>query len=504
MNAICPNLIPQFKIRAITPFLGSLTETFEEDLKSEDPVTQLETGHPRTEAIRKLVTWIMEVLNVATSTADQQGHPPPVSRLNSSQSTIDTIKIRRLESNVGLKKKQALERAKCPDDMKVKHSETVENSLLPDTSVTISLEIQKKKSANPATKRFVIKVFDENTFQYAQVAVNCKEYTSYMYDLREVFPGEELELYYEPSSSKWWAKYIKDVVTVTNQGSLSVRISKKAIRSIVAKQIKAKDDEKDSDLVSQDDEMASQQPLKKEKVPDKKKKKVSTKAKKEEAAAAAAKAKELEAKKKKEEADAKRVAAARKRKENEEADAAESSRKKAEEDEAAAAKKKAADDEAAARKSADDEAARKAADEEAAAKKSADEEAVAVVSNKASEEEKSIVSQEEKKIEADDDDEYDAEYDDENFVMTPKGGSPQKQDHAEKKIDDSKEEEKNEDEGGDDDYGDDYDDDNYDDESFSKSLTKEESPPPPAEKDADEGDGDDYGDDYDEEFDEEE
>jgi len=490
MNAICPGQIPQFKIRAITPFLGSLTETFEEDLNSEDPEMQLTAGEPRTEAIRKLVTWIMEVLNVATSSTDQQGQAP-ITRMNSSQSTIDTIKSRRLESNLSLKKKQGIERARCPDDMKVKHSETVENDLLPDSTITISLEVQKKKSSNPAMKRFIIKVFDENTYQFAQVPVNCKEYTTYMYDLAEVFPGEDVELYFEPGSSKWWAKYIKEVVTVSNQGSLGVRISKKAIRGIVAKQIKAKDDEVDGDLVSQDDEMASQPSLKKEKNPEKKKKKMTTKARKEEAAAAAAKAKELEAKKKKEEADAKKAAAARARKEKEEA----------------AAQQKKEEEDAAAKKKADEE--REA--EAAAAKKKAEEEEAAATKKAAEEKEAAA-----KKEEADDgyDDEYDAEYDDENFVMTPTGGSPNKQksETEQTKVEEKTNENENGDDDGDD-YGDDYDDDNYDDESSAKSLKKSEgekvAPPPPAtDKDKDAGgDDDDYAmsdDGYDDEFEEEE
>lgn len=275
----------QFKIRAISPFLGSLTETFEEDLASEDPETLLEAGQPRTEAIRKLVTWIMEVLNVATTcakaaaataAADRDGDGRrggvggPGVRASTSHSTMDSIKTRRLEANSGLKRKQALQKCKCPADMKVKHAETVEDELLAGATITVSLEIQKKKPTATSPKRFVIKVFDESSFQYAEVPVNCKEYSRYLVDLRDAFPNEEVELYFEPNSAKWWAKYLKEVslVSLTQGGGLSVRVSKKAIRSLVSNQIKSKDAVDDGDLISQDDEMASHQPLKKEKSPE--------------------------------------------------------------------------------------------------------------------------------------------------------------------------------------------------------------------------------------------
>lgn len=523
MNDIIPSQIPPFKIRAINPFLGSLGECFEEELKSEDPETSLESG-VTAEIIKKLVDWVKEVLRIATTDT-----PAAPFRTSSSQSTIETIKTRRLESNMGMRRKIALEKCKPRADMKVKHSETVENELLEGSTLTISLEVQKKKPSPANPKRFNVKVFDEKTFQFAESPINCKEFSNYFLDLQEAFPGDDLSECFDPTSSKWWASHIKDVVSVSSvQGSLNIKVSKKNIRSLVSSHMKSKNKSDDGDLVKQDDEMDLQQPLKKEKDTGKEKKGrkglISGYSKRKEAAAAAAKAKELERKRQEEEEKQKKASAKRKAEQQRLAakKKAEEAKRKEDEEKKAMAEKKKRNNEAANKEKSAIMKTEVDCGERAEEKRDPP---LATVTGKDSDNDAAALNTREKDEphsrhsddvagvygaekenenglpnDTDSAAEYDAEYDDEQFVMSPKKSPASNQ----------KEEKANKDSGDDDTYGDDYEDENYDDDSFTKTMGESLSKTPKKTDQVAHEDSkvsnDDYtlsDDDYEAEFDEE-
>mmetsp|Transcript_5571 Transcript_5571/g.8485 ORF Transcript_5571/g.8485 Transcript_5571/m.8485 type:complete len:913 (-) Transcript_5571:190-2928(-) len=224
MNAVMPYTIPNYKVRAMTPFLTGLREVHEEDIKSDASFSdQSSSKNPGT----KIINWVIEVMTAATN-------PPTNLNQSTSQSSFRSVMSRRSAATAARKKRAAQEKNAIPSDLKVIYS-TESTELLPETTLKIYLLLPRKKPPTTQLKRYIVKVVNEENFQTAEAPINAREMESYKYDLRESFPNVDINEIFKPASSNWWKTYLTSIVTVkqVNPNEISLRVSKRLIKNVV-------------------------------------------------------------------------------------------------------------------------------------------------------------------------------------------------------------------------------------------------------------------------------
>ena len=83
-------------------------------------------------------------------------------------------------------------------------------------------------------ERIVVKLYNLVDSNEASINLNIREFTLFLYDLREKY-GSEVSEYYRPASVLWWVENLRNIINVKARADkkLMVLVSKQAIEKIV-------------------------------------------------------------------------------------------------------------------------------------------------------------------------------------------------------------------------------------------------------------------------------
>jgi hypothetical protein len=273
INSLDPLSISKFKIRAVKPFIAQLDTIVMNERKS---VTDAHA--PAENAAQKLVKYVQQVVLAAVEPVVKPSHrsrmadPLPIEGIKARQNMTsagavvgsapgtgisskrgstsnDRSKSRNNKKNLAEPTVPKRERKVTSLELVARHVEIVSNYTNP--LLLTLLSSQKNENSKKATfdpnalldngpkfipERLVVKLYDLVTSQECSVPINIREYTLFLYELREKY-GPDAVNCFKPSVVEWWIENICNVILVRykkSNGTLSFSISKKAISKLVA------------------------------------------------------------------------------------------------------------------------------------------------------------------------------------------------------------------------------------------------------------------------------
>jgi len=257
MNTLDPVQVPKFKVRAIKPFLDRMKVLGNE--------SALLVTMDAQESMEKICRWVKQVISACSSPKKaqkkQQGAPEPLpkaavktrtnlgktSAKNPSPAAADRGNSSRGNERPNNKKKVP----KVNLDLWPVHTEILEEAfrhplLLTLLSSQFNSDLPPPRSyksydplnllvaAEPTPDRIVAKVYDLVDSKEAVVNINVREFTLFLYDLREKH-SPDVAKYFRPASLEWWTDNLRRTVVVRSKanGNLTLLISKASIERVV-------------------------------------------------------------------------------------------------------------------------------------------------------------------------------------------------------------------------------------------------------------------------------
>ena len=273
INSIDPLSISKYKIRAVKPFIVQLDIVVMNERKG---MTDIHA--PAEEAALKLVKYAQQIMLAAVEPVikptyrSRMADPLPIEgvkarqNMSSAGAVVGSAPGTEFSSKRGSTnneknrnknhKKNISEPISPKKERKVpslelvaRHVEIVSNYTNPLLLTLLSSqksENSKKATFDPVSlldngpkyipERLVVKLYDLVTSQECSVPINIREYTLFLYELREKY-GLDAVNYFKPSAIEWWIENICSIIIVRykkSNGTLSFSISKKAISKLVA------------------------------------------------------------------------------------------------------------------------------------------------------------------------------------------------------------------------------------------------------------------------------
>ncbi len=273
INSIDPLSISKYKIRAVKPFIVQLDTIVMNERKG------MSDAHaPAEEAAQKLVKYVQQIMLAAVEPVikptyrSRMADPLPIEGIKARQNMSSAGAVVGSAPGTGFSSKRGStneknrnkihqkkniaepispkKEKKVPSlDLVARHVEIVSNYTNPLLLTLLSSqknENSKKATFDPISlldngpkyipERLVVKLYDLVTSQECSVPINIREYTLFLYELREKY-GPDTVNCFKPSVIEWWIENICSIIIVRykkSNGTLSFSISKKAISKLVA------------------------------------------------------------------------------------------------------------------------------------------------------------------------------------------------------------------------------------------------------------------------------
>lgn len=125
----------------------------------------------------------------------------------------------------------ALNKIAIPEDLKVIY-EVDSKALLEGIYLHVQLLTPKKKPLTEYLQRYLVRVVNENTFEYCEIPINIREMDQFSFEIKESFPDCEMKEIFQPVSASWWKNHLLSVLRVNHfEGSeMTAKISKRLLK----------------------------------------------------------------------------------------------------------------------------------------------------------------------------------------------------------------------------------------------------------------------------------